>query len=70
MIYEIIRTKNNEISRKTVISGSAHEVKSIAGKEFQADPALGHIQVLEEGYTILMLQKDTQTGKMINRFSA
>ena len=70
MIYKIIRTKDNTVTQETVISGSAHEVKSQAGKEFQANTKLEHIQVLEEDYTILILQKNVKTGKMIQRFSA
>jgi hypothetical protein len=70
MKYTIIRTKAGETTRETKISGDSHEVKSQAGKEFQAEKSLAYIQVLEENFSIVILQKDPATGKMINRFSA
>jgi len=70
MNYTVIKTKNNITTKETVISGSAKEVKSLVGKEFQADKSLAFAQVLEEQFSILILQKNPVTGKMINRFSA
>jgi len=70
MKYTIIKTRNNNTTKEMVISGNAHEVKSIVGKEFNADKSLAFVQVLEEQFSILILQKDPTTGKMINRFSA
>jgi hypothetical protein len=70
MKYQIIRTKAHKITKEILISGDAHSVKSQIGKEFQADRELEHVQVLEEGFSILALQKDPKTGKMLMRYSA
>lgn len=70
----IIRTirktnANTHTSRQNFTDKDIREVKTIAGREFNSNPNLLHVQVVDTSGSALILQKDLD-GKCVHRFSA